>query len=133
MIEHCRANDDLFSSFKVTTNYPSGSALFKPLTPFTDHDWAAYVSGIDFEGKDNSNWGWDFLSGLVEGAVFDPLSKLALFEISPWKADAKGEILFSDKENVSFRFADNGSVEKTIAPGRVAADVYLVREALNNF
>ena len=51
MIEHCRANDDLFSSFKVTTNYPSGSALFKPLTPFTDHDWAAYVSGIDFKER----------------------------------------------------------------------------------
>ncbi|MBR5723902.1 MAG: hypothetical protein IKX62_00830 [Bacteroidales bacterium] len=134
LIEFCRGNNNPFDSFKVTTNYPAGTTLYKPETPFSDHDWASYISGISFEKKkQDSNWGWDFLSGLAEGAIFEPLSKLALFEISPWKADAKGEILFSDKENVSFRFADNGSVEKTIAPGRIEADAYLVREALKSF
>lgn len=134
MIEYCRTNENVFKTFKVLTDYPAGSELFNPSLPISDSDWATYVKGVKFETKpqDDPNWGQEFLSGLLEGAVFDPLSKLALFEIGPWKADTNGELLFSDRKGATFRFTENGSTEKFLSTGRIEGDASLTQEAMKN-
>lgn len=133
LITYCRTHADQFKTFKVTTDYPADTQIILPKTPFIDADWPGFVAGIAFEKKDgaSASWGSQFLAGLAQGAILDPLSSLALFELGPWKSDAKnGQILLSDKEGVTYQFNANGATEKYDVQGRIEGDAVLVRTAM---
>ena len=76
--------------------------------PFSDNDWAKYVNEIKFVDQAAEPGGTKKYSS---GLATDTVAKLDLRpESTVWKTEAKGEILFSDHDNMTYQFK-NGSVE----------------------
>ena len=141
-IEMCRSNNH-FKQFSVApavylpTVVPSTLTLVSSCPasfshPFSDEDWPKYVKEIALKDIYDPGKGEKFLSGLKEGAM-DVIGKFQFWpESSVWKADAKGEILFSDDKNKTYQFK-NGSVESHESLSREqAADEGAIKAAMNS-
>ena len=109
------------------TTFPSNFTY-----PFSDEDWPKYVKEITLVDIYDPGKGVKFLTGLKEGAM-DVVGKIQFWpESSVWKADAKGEILFSDDKNKTYQFK-NGSVESHESVSREqAADEAAIKAAMNS-
>jgi hypothetical protein len=115
IFERARGNAAIFDSFKVKAANYTKEGLTAPTdtaAPFSDEDWAKYLSGFEFEKKDNEE---GFLASVVSGmkdSVMDSLEQVYLFERSVWGPDAKGDILFSNTKDKTIKFEDNGVTKK---------------------
>lgn len=86
--------------------------------PFSDSDWARYVAAVKFDTlPDNQPRDNDVLQGAFAKGFADPFYKKVLHwaEWTVWNDMAQGEIVFSNKKDVSYRFNRNGAPEKYVA------------------
>lgn len=115
IFERARGNAAIFDSFKVKAANYTKEGLTAPTdtaAPFSDEDWAKYLSGFEFEKKEDKE---GFLASVVSGmkdSVMDSLEQVYLFERSVWGPDAKGDILFSNTKDKTIKFEDNGVTKK---------------------
>ena len=142
VIETCRVNNQ-FKSFMIPL--PGYFPTIDPVAltpvpthpdnfahPFSDADWAKYIKEIRIvDVPQNLNWGQNFLGGLKDG-VMDSVGKLQVWpEISVWKSDSEGEILFSDKKDKTYQFK-NGLLESHVSQSRdMASDESALKGVMN--
>lgn len=132
MIEQCRGDDSVFkAAFQVhdmeyssiqtidkngklstTTGRPSDMK-----EPFRDNDWSCYVSDIRLEPGKSTKILNEMLSG-AKTSIGEMALKLIPRELAVWKFSSKGQILFSDKKNETYRF-NNGITEHYLDPDPV--------------
>ena len=129
IIEKCRSKDDNpFLSLQVApsgyapiqqTNLVKDSSIgttvastapSSPESPYSDNDWKLYVNDIRLmdkaeEKQDKSS------SNMSGGAAKEPAGKVSEADI--WKSDskAKGDILFANKGDKTYRFTEFGQTE----------------------
>ncbi|MBO4341068.1 MAG: hypothetical protein J5835_06540 [Bacteroidales bacterium] len=104
--------------------------------PFEDSDWGKYVSGIDFETKDPTGVSAakktaKAIGNSIGSTVLDTVLKVKP-EASVWRADAQGEILFSDHENLTYQFKNNGVSSHQNKTRELSADKDAVKKAMTN-
>ena len=112
IIEKCRSKNP-FHCMKILPAYylstppqqPQGNATINmpgdSQFPFSSADWPLYIREISLTSDLQAPE--DFASGLAEGFL-DPLKKVFVYESDIWKANAKGEIIFSDRRESSHHF-----------------------------
>ena len=119
ILKRCNDNEDLFESFKVKVDQYPPDAQGRPAAPqlnhadmpINDHDWDIFLTGVKIEKIDvEQGKVAKFVAGAKQ-AVKDALKKVTVVEKHVWGPTAKGEILFSNSEDTTFRFLENGQTQ----------------------
>ncbi|MBR4371700.1 MAG: hypothetical protein IKS92_11675, partial [Victivallales bacterium] len=95
----------LFRNFTVVAGqYAPGQQPADPVNPYTNSDWPKYFNGIIFQNRIKVDAG---AKEIFAAKAMDTVKKASLFEINVWNETAKGEILFSNSADKTYRFGPN--------------------------